>query len=436
MTPTVKDFLGFVVAPPPGDPSRTAASDQTGPYSVQVSGGSYNVLPAVFMPPPSGGDDTISLANAIAALPTLLGVPNVGVVQFGAGMYQLASTFTHGRGQIFRGVGGELDGIPAATTTITFTNDGQGWVVPHNLYRWGIEQLAILGTPANANQDLLTIGDASGGVGYGYVRDVGVQLAGRDNLVLASALNTSFFNCSFQQAGRYNLYASMLSANTNNQIAFERCLFRLAQQWGVRWSGGADAVFVNCDIESNSRSTTADYGGFLFDVGSVRGSVCFVACHFENNKGVFAGAGVPLNVNAANINSIVSEIGTTYSDGAVNASQLNGGKLASVGISTSINPHMVIANSANVDSATFIGPSGYGTNFAITDNKGCAIVLNPRGNVGQARIGGANPLAFTNASAFAATATAGAAALPAAPVGFLIFTDSGGTARKLPYYAT
>jgi hypothetical protein len=34
---SVRDFLGFIVNPPPGDPSRTAGSDQTGPSVLSAS---------------------------------------------------------------------------------------------------------------------------------------------------------------------------------------------------------------------------------------------------------------------------------------------------------------------------------------------------------------------------------------------------------------
>jgi hypothetical protein len=76
------------------------------------------------------------------------------------------------------------------------------------------------------------------------------------------------------------------------------------------------------------------------------------------------------------------------------------------------------------------------TGGTVLDRAQVAVDGGGAGSIGMTIINGLSESDFVPNNNKAATATAGAAALPANPVGFLIFKDVNGNSFKVPYYNT
>jgi hypothetical protein len=159
--PTIKDFLGFIVNPPPGDPTLTAGSDEVGKSVVTVAGAAGGTIPAADGlgsytwiassgpgPPgpvgpagpagpgiPTGGPPGYLLAkNTAANYDTVwqppgdgpAGPPGQGVPPGGATGQALIKSANNDYATTWTGPGGDLAGTYAAPTVPTV----RGGLVP------------------------------------------------------------------------------------------------------------------------------------------------------------------------------------------------------------------------------------------------------------------------------------------------------------------
>jgi hypothetical protein len=311
-------------------------------------------------------DDTAALNAAKAALPA-----NGGPVFLPPGAYKTTSTLTLDGQDSLLGAGGAVNmNVPTfGPTTIIPAFNGVG-IQTANLWRGSIKDLAVAGDRTRAAQDLIVVNTTD--VNFPtHLSGVSVFNAGRDGIVLDECLNGHFDFVRSYLAKRHGLRATGTATGCNaNQ--FTKCSFRTADQWGVSWERGTGNVFSGCGIESNSLHASTAYGGFdvlgLFDT-----SLALVGCRWENNDG-FNGLANPLRIAQASQSVAVTETGSFYSEVDTAPVSITGGRLTSVGLMTSITPHIVIG--AGAEEVVFVNPVDYsGGLFAVTDNADKSLIL-------------------------------------------------------------
>lgn len=266
-------------------------------------------------------------------------------------------------GENWTGAGGILDANERGVSTYETSFNGEAVVIPANCANWSIEKMTLKGQRTLALQDLL----ACKQTGHGAVRRVGIINAGRDNVTLAASLNIQFDVVYHALAKRYNLLTSG-QANANQ---WNKCLFRVADSWGIRIGGGIDLTFIDPTIESNNQGGNA--GGMLLDPNDPDASayigVNLVGAHFENNSPV---TGRPVESLVGTRGFTFAEMGSQYAEtGACRFAAP--GTIYSAGIGVNAGPHAIIE--PNV-SSTWVAPVKRGGGvFSLTDNSGMAVIL-------------------------------------------------------------
>jgi hypothetical protein len=160
MSVSVRDFLGFVVNPPPGDPSRTAASDLLGPTVATYPKGSANVIPEILVAPPSGdatgATDAAAIQNALTALNALGGH---GIIQFGLGTYYTNQPIdVHGTtGITLQGVGGLTAGASGASNLLYVGTGAGSFVNAQGTAGFRLRDLLISASSASFTGTLIDI---------------------------------------------------------------------------------------------------------------------------------------------------------------------------------------------------------------------------------------------------------------------------------------
>lgn len=280
------------------------------------------------------------------------------------GRYKDTAQRTLQTGETWKGAGGILDASERGVTTIEATFNGEYLIVPNNCNNWAIENLSLKGLRTLAAQDLLACKQC----GHGAVRRVGIINAGRDGVTLAASLNIHFDTVYHALAKRHNLNTS----GQANAIQWSKCLFRVADMWGIRIGGGMNLTFIAPTIESNNNvAAQTTGGGILMDPNdadiSAYINVVLVGAHFENHAG-----GRPVQSLAGPRGWSFAEYASTYNE-TTRCSFASTGNLQSDNLVTTLGPHAVLEAGIN---SVWINPRKDGGGaFSLQDNSGNTLIL-------------------------------------------------------------
>jgi hypothetical protein len=281
-------------------------------------------------------------------------------------------------GQYWDGLG-RSDSPP---TLLRATNNGQVIRCPVG-FDGGIANMKIIGKIDGTcpDQDLLTVGNGTVGVTGGWsFENLKLEQAGRDALVLNSAIQTRCTQVVGRTCDRYGLYMK----GQSNASSFNNCDFTGNQDWGRVIEGGTGIAFTGvCVTEGNGLGGTG--GGTLVDpIASVWMSM-FSDRH-EGNWG--PGLDLPefqVDAPAGSDKTVtVTESGCVWL-GRSPAIVLNWGRWTSEGSShqsTDGEGTTLVTIAAAHDGAVFINPKG-GTStnpaddgyFVISDSSGRAVSI-------------------------------------------------------------
>lgn len=391
---TIEDFLGFIVNPPPGDPSLTAAGDQT---RIQAN--------TLIAPPANGIDDTQTWTNLINELNSVAGAE----IKAPAGVYFISSPLPQITSPV--DLHGTTAGIPStlAGTVLKFAP-------------------GVPGLKLGANASLSHIHDL-------YCLSEST-IAGTDNGITSLAHGVTYDRLVLDGFGQDGLNLdTTASGNANNSvIGVVRCVnnkrdgFHVfgANSNVIAWTGGADA------------SSNGGWG-YNLDVASCG----MLAPHAAGNTlGAFQDAGsstiylMPYSEGGAGNNVTLSGNGITWMQGTYTSPTItNSGTNNNVLTSGAWNSILRGIDPATGDIWAFTFGS-YGVGYLALANATHAVNIFDIDGSGT-RFEMLVPLLLTGGingtTGTAAPGAGGAGALPATPAGYLT-VEINGTNRKIPYY--